>query len=297
MSFESARQVLPNNRAVVAQVPYNEPNDEIHSCTQSSAQDCGWIWDIGLQSRRGIGYVHNADLISEADATQALRDYAEQSVGAQVAKDLACRTLNFEPGYRTTPWTHNCVAVGLSAGFIEPLEASALAMIEQAASFLVESFPVNRDLMGPASRAFNRKMQSNWASIQEFLKLHYVLSDRDDTPYWRQAKDEAGISEALSDKLALWQVRAPWHPDTPRIDELFPAASYQYVWLGMNGHLNGVLGSEKQGGTNNVGNSSDLDSILFKVRERALQLSRAMPGNRQLLNALRMNNPAATVTA
>jgi hypothetical protein len=295
--FQSARDVLPNNRAVVAQVPYDAPNDEIHSCTQSTAQDCGWIWDIGLQSRRGVGYVHNADFISEAEATQTLRNYAEQSVGAKVAQDLACRTLNFEPGYRGTPWTHNCVAVGLSAGFIEPLEASALAMIEQAASFLVDSFPVNRDLMGPASRAFNRKMESNWASIQEFLKLHYVLSDRDDTPYWQQARDETSISEGLSDKLALWQIRAPWHPDTPRIDELFPAASYQYVWLGMNGHLNGVIGSAGQGDKDHASSSADLDPILFKVRERALQLSRAMPGNRQLLNALRMNNPSATVTA
>ena len=113
MPFQSARDVLPNNRAVVAQVPYDAPNDEIHSCTQSTAQDCGWIWDIGLQSRRGVGYVHNADFISEAKATQTLRNYAEQSVGAKVAQDLACRTLNFEPGYRGTPWTHNCVAVGL----------------------------------------------------------------------------------------------------------------------------------------------------------------------------------------
>ena len=294
--FESARHVLPNNRAVVAHVPYSEPNAEIHSCTQSTAQDCGWIWDIGLQSRRGIGYVHNADLVSEADATQTLRNYAEQSVGAKVAGDLSCRTLNFEPGYRNKPWSHNCVAVGLSAGFIEPLEASALAMIEQAASFLVESFPIHRDLMGPASRAFNRKMQSNWASIQEFLKLHYVLSDRDDTPYWQQSRDEAGISQALADKLALWQVRAPWHLDTPRIDELFPAASYQYVWLGMNGHLSGVLGSSKSGVLEAPHSNPDLDPILFKVRERALQLSRAMPGNRQLLNALRTTHLSATVT-
>jgi hypothetical protein len=297
MPFQSARHVLPNNRAVVTQVPYDEPNDEIHSCTQSSAQDCGWIWDIGLQSRRGVGYVHNADLVSEGEAAQTLRHYAEQTVGAKVAQDLACRTLNFEPGYRSTAWTHNCVAVGLSGGFIEPLEASALAMIEQAASFLVESFPIHRDLMGPASRAFNRKMVDNWASILEFLKLHYVLSDRTDTLYWRQARDEAGISEALADKLALWQVRAPWHPDTPRIDELFPAASYQYVWLGMNGHLNGVLGSANQHAASDTRGSSDLDPILFKVRERALQLSRAMPGNRQLLNALRTNNSSATVTA
>ena len=115
--------------------------------------------------------MHCAEFVSEADAIQSLRDYAAASIGQELAADLPVRTLNFRPGFRPTPWIKNCVAVGLSAGFIEPLEASALAMIEQATASLVESFPADRDLMGPCSRAFNSKMQMHWASIQEFLKL------------------------------------------------------------------------------------------------------------------------------
>ncbi len=284
--FHDVSDVLPNNRAVVTQIPYQQPDQEIHSCTQSTAQTCGWIWDIGLQSRRGVGYVHCADFVSEADAIQSLRDYAAASIGPELAADLPVRTLNFRPGFRPTPWIKNCVAVGLSAGFIEPLEASALAMIEQATASLVESFPGDRDLMGPCSRAFNSKMEMHWASIQEFLKLHYVLSARDDSDYWRSASSDSGVSQALSDKLALWQCRAPWHLDTPRIDELFPAASYQYVWLGMNGHLrrreNVTEGFREE-------ELRNLDPILFSVRERALKLQRTMPGNRQLLSALCMD--------
>ncbi len=292
--LHDAAAVLPNNRAVVTQIPYREPDEEIHSCTQSTAQSAGWIWDIGLQSRRGVGYVHCADFVSEEDATECLRQYAAGNIGAERAADLSFRTLNFKPGFRTTPWINNCVAVGLSAGFIEPLEASALAMVEQAAASLVDSFPVGRALMGPCSRAFNRKMRGHWDSIQEFLQLHYVLSERHDTAYWRAASSVDSISQLLSDKLALWQVRAPWHLDTPRIDELFPAASYQYVWLGMNGHLQSQgLGS----GTTRDEVLKELDPILFSVRERALKLQRTMPGNRQLLNALRINNESAMVTA
>lgn len=293
-AFQPADDVLPNNRAVVTQIPYDEPEQEIHSCTRSTAQACGWIWDIGLQSRRGVGYVHCADFVSEEEATRTVREYAAQSVGKERAEALTCRTLNFQPGFRPTPWINNCVAVGLSAGFIEPLEASALAMIEQAASSLTESFPLNKALMGPCSRAFNRKMVAHWDSIQEFLKLHYVLSERVDTDYWRAARCIDSASQCLRDKLALWQVRAPWHLDTPRIDELFPAASYQYVWLGMNGHLQ-VPGPEASGEQRGI--LEDLDPILFSVRERALKLQRTMPGNRQLLNALRTNNNSATVTA
>lgn len=285
--FTSMRGVLPNNRAVVTQVPYVNPDDEIHSCTQSTAQACGWIWDIGLQSRRGVGYVHDADFISEADAEATLRAYVAETASPDIAEAVQCRVLNFEPGYRDTPWLNNCVAVGLSAGFIEPLEASALAMIEQAVSFLVDNFPHDRALMGPVSRAFNAKMQDHWASIIEFLKLHYVLSERDDTEYWRRARDMAGTPEALQDKMALWQIRAPWHSDAPRVDALFPAASYQYVWLGMGGHRKAEPMGRLPEGT-----LRELDRTLNGVREKAVKLQKSMPGNRELLNALTLQTRA-----
>ncbi len=289
--YVSVRDVLPNNRAVVVQVPYASQDDEIFSCTQSTARDCGWIWDIGLQSRRGVGYVHDGDSISEDEASATLLDYVAQTANAETVAKLQPRTLNFEPGYRPTPWINNCVAVGLSAGFIEPLEASALAMIEQAASFLVDNFPVNRALMAPVSRAFNAKMNEHWDSIQEFLKLHYVLTERRDTAYWRRASAPEGTPEALKDKMALWQLRAPWHVDAPRVDALFPAASYQYVWLGMNGHRMATSGDTAPKVSPQA--MQNLDRSLHDVREKTRRLSQAMPGNRALLNALTGAQPTA----
>lgn len=280
--FTSVADILPNNRALVAQVPYADASAEINSCTLSTAMDNGWVWDIGLQNRRGVGYVHDANRISVEQAETTLRDYIASTSDEATANSVRVRALEFDPGYRATPWLKNCVAIGLSAGFIEPLEASALAMIEQGVSWLVENFPSNRALMEPVGRSFNRKMTDNWDSIVEFLKLHYVLSKRDDSEYWRFARSAGSTPQVLLDKLALWQLRAPWHTDSPRVDALFPAASYQYVWLGMDGHAE----SSSPPVSPDSNRLKSLDRTLNSVREKALALSRSMPGNRELLTAL-----------
>ena len=281
--FESLRDTLPNNRAIVTQVPYGSPDDEIASCTLSTAQAHGWIWDIGLQSRRGVGYVHDADKISEDEARATLLTYVSVSTTAEITSSLTTRVVHFEPGYRPEPWRGNCVAIGLSAGFIEPLEASALAMIEQGITTLVENFPANKELLAPVARLYNKKMTAHWASIQDFLLLHYALSQREDTSYWREARSLERLPQGLKDKLLLWQVRAPYHSDAPRLDELFPAASYQYVWLGMNGQLDRVLRGDCH--DRSLG-AERIDRVLHDVREKTLQLTQALPTNRALLNAL-----------
>lgn len=96
------------------------------------------------------------------------------------------------------------------------------------------------------------------------------------------------MPQGLSDKLMLWQTRAPFHSDAPRIDELFPAASYQYVWLGMNGH---VSNREQFSGRMAQPTSQRIDSILHEVREKTLQLQQALPTNRALLNAMVRQTP------
>lgn len=280
--FRPVNHVLPNNRAVVAQVPYQQPDAEIQSCTVSTAQRYGWIWDIGLQSRRGVGYVHDASYLSEAEARSELLNYIATSTPGFDTSVLETRTIHFEPGYRPQPWRGNCVAIGLSAGFIEPLEASALAMIEQGVSLLVDNFPSDAELLGPVSRMYNQKMQYYWRTILEFLSLHYALSQRDDSPYWRAARDSTRLMPELADKLSLWRARAPAHSDAPRIDELFPAASYQYVWLGMHG----PQGSGSPGAGIGPMESERIEPALHEVRERTLQMMQALPGNRNLLNQL-----------
>ena len=230
----SAADMLFNDRAIVAQVPHANPQaDPIAPVTQAVAQDAGWIWDIGLPTRRGLGYVHSSEHIGEETAQQILQSYVAKTAPHADAQTVGYRAISFAPGHRETFWVRNCVAVGLSAGFIEPLEASALALIEQAATLIAEQLPRNREIMDVVAKRFNARMHHHWQRIIEFLKLHYAASSRADSAYWRDHGNLASWPGSLREKMTLWQQQPPWHDDAPLLAELFPSASYQYVLYGM----------------------------------------------------------------
>ena len=113
----------------------------------------------------------------------------------------AARLIEFEPGYRQAFWHRNCVAIGLSAGFIEPLEASALVLVELSARRLAERLPLAQGQMQATASEFNREFTDRWEQIIEFLKLHYVLSGRDDSDYWIDHRSAASIPAGLQQKL------------------------------------------------------------------------------------------------
>ncbi|MBW8894126.1 MAG: tryptophan 7-halogenase, partial [Burkholderiales bacterium] len=110
--------------------------------------------------------------------------------------------LRFSPGYRTQFWHRNCVAVGLSAGFIEPLEASALALVELSAAFIRDEMPADRSDMDIVAKRFNEAFAYRWSRIIDFLKLHYVLSRRDEADYWREHRLAAARS-AMKDVTTI----------------------------------------------------------------------------------------------
>lgn len=278
----SMKEFLFNDAAIAVQVPYAKVDDPIASVTRATAVDSGWIWDIGLQSRRGIGHVYSTAHSDNASAMGRIRDYVDRSSPGVRLDDLSFRTIPFEPGYRRQVWMKNCVAVGLSGGFIEPLEASALALIEQAASIISDQLPVNRDIMSVVAKRFNDKMQYHWERVIEFLKLHYVLSQRSDSDYWRDCRNPISCPEGLRDKLTLWNQQAPWHDDAPRVDELFPSASYQYVLYGMGFRPQhrfalGVKGNQEK---------SQVDSLLRTNNEKSRQMLNLLPTNRELISTM-----------
>lgn len=281
-AFVSVKDALFNDAAIAVQVPYADPDQSIASVTCATAVSSGWIWDIGLQTRRGVGHVYSSAHCSEEEATATLRDYICRVSPKTDLDRLAFRRIPFEPGYRRQFWVGNCVAVGLSGGFIEPLEASALALIEQAATLISRQLPVNREVMTVVARRFNEKMTYHWGRVIEFLKLHYVLSQRDDSDYWRACRDPASCPESLLDKLLLWQQQAPWHDDAPRVDELFPSASYQYVLYGMGFRppLRATRGATLRRDRERVAKAVQASA------EKARQMRSLLPTNRELLNAL-----------
>ncbi len=223
-----------NDRAMAVQVPYKDGEfSEIASATIATAQSNGWTWDIGLSSRRGVGYVYSSAHVSDDKAEQELRNHILKSVTQEIVDNLTVRIIPIRSGHREKFWHRNCVAVGMAAGFIEPLEASALALVELSVKMISDELPMTRKGMEIVERRFNQIFRYRWEKIIEFLKLHYVLSSREDTEYWRDVRAEPTIPDGLSELLELWQSRSPQLYDFIHTEELFPYASYQYVLYGM----------------------------------------------------------------
>lgn len=280
VEFVSVKRFLFNDRAIATQVSYPNKDSEIASTTIATAQVCGWTWDIGLQSRRGLGYVYSSQHQDEAAALEVLQRQIRSTDSAAKLENLDFRELKFEPGYRQQFWVKNCVAVGMSAGFIEPLEASALALVEQSAKMITEQFPQSRTTMALLANKFNSKFVHHWQSIISFLKLHYLENQHHDQDYWLDAKSEQTTPEALFAQMALWQNHPPWHEDAPRVDELFPAASWQYILYGLRYQKKTRV---KQG--QQYEQDKQLAAASFnEIRLQQKKVLQSLPGNRELLN-------------
>jgi tryptophan 7-halogenase len=267
-----ASHMLFNDRALAAQVPV-EAGSPIASQTIGTAHRAGWLWDIGLPSRRGIGCVYSSRFMADDDAENVLRDYVLAQLGEEKAAALKPRRLVFPTGHRERFWIGNCLAVGLSAGFVEPLEASAIVMIELSLRALADNFPESTETLPIHARRFNELFRTRWERIVDFLKLHYVLSHRTE-PYWEAHRKADSRSERLGELLTLWQSQPPSSYDFPMMEELFPAASYQYVFYGMTGRLAYRA-------------AASVDPASFAaIHNRTRVLIAALPANRDYLEAL-----------
>ncbi|TWB82741.1 tryptophan halogenase [Nitrospirillum amazonense] len=235
--FKSYQDVLFNDRAVALQVPYDRPDAPIPSYTVATAHEAGWTWDIGLNDRRGTGYVYSSRHTDDTRAEEVLRRYL-----GLVAEGRDVRLLKFDSGCRAAQWVGNCVAVGLSGGFFEPLESTGIMLIEVAAHMIAQYFPWGETgldsaqtaaSMAATARTYNALMGKRYERIVDFLKLHYCITRRTDSAYWRDNADPATIPESLRDRLAAWAHRPPGRFDFVADHETFLPASYQYVLYGM----------------------------------------------------------------
>lgn len=277
--FKSCKHILFADSALAAQVPYETEDTSIISHTVSTAQEAGWIWDIGLSSRRGVGYVYSSDHTNDECAHQIIYDYLRQR--HPNPESLSVRKITINPGHREKFWHRNCVAVGLSAGFLEPLEASALVLVEMSAEMIAEQFPVTRQAMDVIAKRFNDTFRYRWDRIIDFLKLHYMLTQRDDSTFWIDNRKEETIPASLTELLGLWKDQNPWHDDFDRAREVFPSASYQYILYGMGFRTNpSPLG---------LSDSSRMRAQGFfqKNQSRTEQLMNTLPTTRDLINKIK----------
>lgn len=191
--FESFERFLPNNRAVAIRVPREDPT-VVQPYTTATAMDCGWLWTIPLQERNGNGYVYSDEFCTPDDAEAALR-----ATVAPERDDLEVNHIRMRIGRHRDSWVHNCVAIGLSSAFVEPLESTGIFFIQHAIEQLVRHFPDHR--WEPQLRQdYNRRIANAIDGVKEFLVLHYRAASRNDTPYWQEAKSRP-IPDGLAGRL------------------------------------------------------------------------------------------------
>lgn len=184
---------LPCNRAVTAacdavgpELPY----------TKATAKPSGWQWRIPLQHRIGNGYVYCSDFISDDEAEKSMLADLETTPSSDPKR------LRFTTGQRQKSWVKNCVAIGLSGGFLEPLESTGIYLIQEAITNLIEMFPTQTSYQVDREE-YNRLMDIEFERVRDFLLLHYVATTRDDSPFWRYLTSME-LPESLKHKMDLF---------------------------------------------------------------------------------------------
>ncbi|MCL1094572.1 tryptophan halogenase family protein [Shewanella kaireitica] len=225
--FVSKAEQLFVDKAIAVQVP-TAADAPIPPFTIATAHQAGWIWDIALSNRRGVGFVYSTKYMDDVAAEEKLNKY----LGGKLDQ-YQHRTLPMTVGYRERSWEKNCVALGLAQGFLEPLEATSILLTDFAAGFLADRFPTTTELQSLTRDRFNHVMQYAWERVVDFIKLHYCLSDRTDSQFWIDNRLPETMSAELTKRLSLWQSFVPNREDFFSKFEIFDLENYLYVLYGM----------------------------------------------------------------
>ncbi|GAA0269556.1 tryptophan 7-halogenase [Alteraurantiacibacter aestuarii] len=218
---------IPSDRALA--VPTRRAEGGLKPYTQGIAHNVGWQWRIPLQHRTGNGHVFASAFSSESEAEERLL----ATLDAQ-ALDTP-RLISFSTGRRKRAWVKNVVGLGLSAGFLEPLESTSIHFVQSALERLVDYFPTRA--MDPALQdAFNRRTEGEWLGVRDFIIAHYHLSEREDSEFWRYTRNME-IPDSLKNTLAVWRARGILDVDG---GHLFQLGSWSSMLIGQRCMPGGV---------------------------------------------------------
>lgn len=224
--FHAYSDELLCDRAVAMPTTHTDA-DNLASYTIADAAPAGWRWAIDLSSRRGNGYVYSSAFTDETQAEDYLRAQAGASDNSQSALHLRMRV-----GRRENFWHKNCLALGLAGGFIEPLESTGLQFIEAGLRLFFDHFPARGENPTLSAR-YNTVMREMYDEVKDFIVLHYILTRREDTPFWQACKHDLKASDDLAAKLELWRTKLPSPMEFP-LHGLFCHYNYMYVLAGMD---------------------------------------------------------------
>jgi len=225
--FISKADELFTDTALVQQVPL-EPTNNINPYTTATAHSAGWIWDIPLTNRRGTGFVYSSQHMTE---DEAIRQYAKYLNVSDTG--FTPRKIKMDIGYRETFWQNNCVALGLAQGFLEPLEATSILVTDFSAELLARNFPRMKDDIDCSTKYYNEVVRYVWERCVDFIKLHYCISDRQDSAFWQANRDSTTWSSELTSRLEKFSKRPPHQSDFFSRFDLFNEKNFLYVLYGM----------------------------------------------------------------
>jgi tryptophan halogenase len=216
--FEDWTPWLPCDRALAVPCAKVGPPTPY---TRATARSAGWQWRIPLQHRTGNGYVYSSQFTSDAEAADLLL----QNLDGEALSDL--KFVRFATGKRKKLWDKNVVAIGLAGGFIEPLESTAIFLIQSGISRLMNLFPT-ADFEGVLQDTYNSQMDFEYRKIRDFIILHYHVTRRDDSEFWNYVRTMR-IPESLRSYIELFSVNGQFFRDGT---ELFGLASWVQVMVG-----------------------------------------------------------------
>ena len=218
VEYEDWSEYLPCNRAVAVAC---ESTKLLLPYTKSTAREAGWQWRIPLQNRTGNGHVFCDGFTTQDEATDRLVESLDGDIIGSP------KQLSFTTGRRQDFWSKNCVSLGLSSGFLEPLESTSIHFVQSHVSRLLEFFPDKN--CGSATRAeYNRIVGKEFELVRDFLVLHYKQTKRDDTEFWRHCRDMA-VPDSLIHKMELFKETGHIYRE---IDDIFRESSWAQVMIG-----------------------------------------------------------------
>lgn len=194
--FQSYKECLFNDSAVVLPTPLNA--DPIPVETRATALSAGWCWKIPLTNRFGNGYVYSSDFLSKENAEKEFL----QHLGLD-EMEADCRHLSMRVGQLTKHWSHNCLALGLSQGFIEPLEATALHLVQISTELFISLYEAGQ-FSAQKRDEFNQKISHRFDAARDYIVAHYKMNTRDDSEYWRANRENKQVSDSLKMILKSW---------------------------------------------------------------------------------------------
>ncbi|MEQ8353990.1 MAG: tryptophan 7-halogenase [Kiloniellaceae bacterium] len=289
--FVDYSNYLANDRAAAIQIPHPDPK-RLEPLTRSTALSSGWVWRVPLYNRVGTGYVFSSAHRGDDEACDELLAHL-RATGNDPGKDAQPRVIPMRVGRTRNPWVKNCIAIGLSGGFVEPLESTAIYMIEMSLRWLMAYFP-DRDFAPPLCARYNKISTQLYDEVRDFICLHYALGNRTDSQYWIDAREGLDVPDSLAANLALWRHALPTRHDLASAS-LFSHRVYQAVLLGKKVHETGYAD-----GPPACGVALDRDRwrrYVAQVRQGIEQTVKALPDHKTLLTQLRGEAPAAAAPA